>query len=74
MADFVDGISDEPAARQMARAISGRGAFRRFRADLFEEYQDLVPVYQAFRDVRARRRAVERLLEGRLLDPGEAER
>ena len=31
--------------------------------ELFEEYPDLVSVYQGFRDVRARRRAVEWLLD-----------
>jgi hypothetical protein len=41
---------------------------------LFEEYPELVAVYQGFRDVRARRRAVEWLLDEGLVDPGEAER
>lgn len=74
MADFAERISDELASRRLARAIRGRGAFRRFRDELFEEYPDLVSVYQGFRDVRARRRAVEWLLDEGLVDPGEAER
>jgi hypothetical protein len=74
MADFAERISDDQAARRLERAISGRGAFRRFRDELFEEYPDLVAVYQGFRDVRARRRAVEWLLEEGLVDRGEAER
>jgi hypothetical protein len=74
MADFAERISDDQAARRLERAIRGRGAFRRFRDELFEEYPDLVAVYQGFRDVRARRRAVEWLLEEGLVDRGEAER
>ncbi len=74
MADFAERISDEQAARRLARAIRGRGAFRRFRDELFEEYPELVSAYQGFRDVRARRRAVEWLLDEALVDPGEAQR
>jgi hypothetical protein len=74
MADFAERISDDQAARRLERAIRGRVAFRRFRDELFEEYSDLVSVYQGFRDVRARRRAVEWLLDEGLVDQGEAER
>ena len=74
LADFAERISDDQAARRLERAIRGRGAFRRFRDELFEEYPDLVSVYQGFRDVRARRRAVEWLLDEGLVDQGEAER
>ena len=74
MADFAERISDDQASRRLERAIRGRGAFRRFRDELFEEYPDLVSVYQGFRDVRARRRAVEWLLDEGLVDQGEAER
>jgi hypothetical protein len=59
MADFAEGISDDTAGRRLARAIRGRGAFRRFRDELYEGYPDLVSVWQAFRDMRAKRRAVE---------------
>ena len=74
MADFAERISDDQAARRLERAIRGRGAFRRFRDELYEEYPDLVSVYQGFRDARARRRAVEWLLDEGLVDQGEAER
>ncbi|HSK25893.1 MAG TPA: hypothetical protein VK894_03180 [Jiangellales bacterium] len=33
LADFVERISDDRAGRRLARAIQGRGAFRRFRDD-----------------------------------------
>ena len=45
IADFAERISDDQAARRLERAIRGRGAFRRFRDELFEEYADLVSVY-----------------------------
>jgi hypothetical protein len=63
MADFAEGITDEAAGRQLGRALRGRGAFRRFKDELFQEYPDLVPAWQSFSDARAKRRAVEWLLE-----------
>ncbi|MGI8625777.1 MAG: UPF0158 family protein [Geodermatophilaceae bacterium] len=67
MADFAEGISDDQAGRRLARAIQGGGAFRRFKNELYEEYPDLVPVWQAFRDARAKRRAIEWLLDQELI-------
>ena len=34
----------------LARAIQGKGAFRRFKDELHEEYPDLLPAWYAFRD------------------------
>jgi len=68
MADFAEGISDEQAGRRLARAIDGRGAFRRFKAELHEEYPHLLAIWYAFRDARARRRAVEWLVDNELID------
>ena len=68
MADFAERVSDERAARRLERAIRGRGAFRRFKDELHEEYPDLVPVWHAFRDARAKRRAVQWLLDQRLIN------
>ena len=48
MADFAEAISDDRAGRRLARAIQGRGAFRRFRDELHEEHPDLVPAWYAF--------------------------
>ena len=67
MADFAEGITDDAAGRRLGRAIAGKGAFRRFKDELFEEYPDLVPVWLAFSDARAKRRAVEWLLEQNLV-------
>lgn len=72
MADFADGISDERAGRRLARAIRGKGAFRRFKDELHEEYPELLPVWYAFRDVRSLRRAVEWLLDNDLVDEPQA--
>ncbi|MFG3701693.1 UPF0158 family protein [Micromonospora sp. NPDC047620] len=68
MADFAERISDAAAGRRLARAIQGRGAFRRFKNELYEEYPHLLPAWHAFRDVRARRRAVEWLVDNSLVD------
>jgi hypothetical protein len=68
MADFAVRISDDRAGRRLARAIEGRGAFRRFKAELHEEYPQLLPAWYAFRDNRARRRAVEWLADHSLID------
>jgi hypothetical protein len=74
MADFAERISDEAAGRRLARAIQGKGAFRRFRDELHEEYPHLLPAWYALRDVRAKRRAVEWLLDNSLVDDETGER
>ena len=74
MADFAETITDERAGRRLARAIQGKGAFRRFRDELRDEYPDLLPAWYAFRDVRARRRAVQWLTDNSLIDDDAASR
>lgn len=74
MADFVDGISDEQSSRRLERAIRSKGAFRRFKDELREEYPDLLPVWYEFRDSRAMRRTVEWLAEQSLVDDAAADR
>jgi uncharacterized protein UPF0158 len=74
MADFADGITDERAGRRLARAIQGKGAFRRFKDELHEEHPDLLPAWYAFRDTRARRRAVQWLADNSLIDDSSADR
>ncbi|WP_200216777.1 UPF0158 family protein [Micromonospora coerulea] len=68
MADFADRISDAAAGRRVGRAIQGKGAFRRFKNELHEEYPHLLPAWYAFRDVRAKRRAVEWLVDNSPVD------
>jgi hypothetical protein len=41
MTDFAEAITDERAGRRLLRAIQGKGAFRRFKDELHEEYPDL---------------------------------
>jgi hypothetical protein len=72
MADFAEGITDEGAGRRLARAIRGKGAFRRFKDELYEEYPNLVPVWHSFREVRAKRRAIEWLSDQGIIDDGAA--
>jgi Uncharacterised protein family (UPF0158) len=74
MADFADGITDERAGRRLARAINGRGAFRRFKDELNEEYPELLSAWYAFRDNRAARRAVEWLADNSLIEDDAAHR
>jgi hypothetical protein len=74
LADFADRIIDEQAKRRLARAIEGRGAFRRFKAELHEEYPQLLPSWYASRDARAHRRAAEWLADNSLVDDGAATR
>ena len=73
MADFADQISDDAAGRRLARAIAGKGAFRRFKNALYEEFPELLPGWHAFRDARANRRAVEWLADEGLISEDEAD-
>ena len=68
MAEFAEGISDERAGRRLARAIEGKRAFRRFKDELHQEYPHLLPAWYAFRDARAKCRAVEWLVDNALID------
>ena len=74
MAEFAAHVSDERAGRRLARAIQGKGAFRRFKAELHEEYPQLLPAWYAFRDAGAHRRAVEWLVDNSLVDDDAAAR
>jgi hypothetical protein len=74
MADFAERITDERTGRRLARAIQGKGAFRRFKDELHEECPDLLPAWHAFRDVRARQRAVQWLVDNSLIADDTADR
>ncbi|MBT8225491.1 MAG: hypothetical protein HKP61_12585 [Dactylosporangium sp.] len=41
MEDFADQINDERAGHRLLRAVQGRGAFRRFKNELHDEYPHL---------------------------------
>jgi hypothetical protein len=68
MADFAEGVSDQRAGRSLARAIEGKGAFRRFKDRLHQTYPELLPAWHAFQSVRAKRRAVQWLVDNSLID------
>jgi hypothetical protein len=74
MADFAEGVSDETAGRRLGRAIRGTRAFPRFKDELYEDHPELVSHWHAFRDARAKRRAVEWLLDQGLVAEDDAER
>ena len=74
MADFADTITDERAGRRLTRAIQGKGAFRRFKDELQEEYPELLSAWYEFRDVRAERRAVQWLADNSLIEDDAARR
>ena len=67
MAGFAEAVTDERAGRRLLRAIQGKGAFRRFKDELHEEYPGLLPAWYAFRDAGAARRAVRWLAENSLI-------
>ena len=74
MADFAKGLSDGAAGRRLARALQGPGAFRRFKNQLDEHLAELISPWQALRDVRAQRRAVDWLVDQGLIDQDAAQK
>ncbi len=70
--DFAARVPDRRAADLLARAIEGRGAFRRFKDTLFE-FPELREAWFRFHDVRMRRRAVEWLQGAALVDVAAAD-
>ena len=71
MVDFAEQVTDARAARLLAIALDGRGAFRRFKNVVFSD-PELGPAWNAFNDVRGKRRAVEWLLDNDLVDEATA--
>ena len=73
MADFAEGISDRAASRLLTQSLQGPGAFRRFKTQVYGHHPELISAWHALHDVRARRRAVEWLLDQGLLDDNAAQ-
>jgi hypothetical protein len=71
--DFTARVRDHRARDLLERAISGRGAFRRFKDTLFE-FPNLRGAWFKFHDARMERRALEWLLQEGLVDRAVAER
>ncbi len=74
MADFADRVSDQRAGDRLARAIQGKGAFRRFKDRLHRDHPHLLPAWQAFHAARATRRAIDWLVDNSLVDDHTATR
>jgi hypothetical protein len=68
MVDFAEGIRDERAGRGLARALQGKGAFRRFQDRLHQDYPRLLPAWHALRAARAERRTLQWLVDNSLID------
>jgi predicted nucleotidyltransferase len=71
MEDFIDQVRDPRASDLLARAIEGRGAFRRFK-DTLLDFPELRRAWFTFHDVRMERRAIEWLLDEELVDEVQA--
>ena len=74
MVDFADGISDRAAGERLSRSLQGKGAFRRFKTELYQGHPGLIAARHAFRDARARARAVQWLAEEGLIEEDDAQR
>ena len=68
MVDFAEGVSDRAVGGSLSRSLQGKGAFRRFRNELYERHPEPISVWQSLRDTRARARAVRWLVEQDLLE------
>jgi hypothetical protein len=55
-------------ADALTQALQGRGAFRRFKNQLYQHHPELTSAWHALRHVRAQRPAVEWLPEQGLID------
>src|SRR4051812_35756866 len=74
MVDFADGISDRRAGDRLSRALEGKGAFRRFRNELYQGHPKLISAWHAWRDARARIRAAQWLADEGLIEEDAAQR
>jgi hypothetical protein len=70
--DFTARVRDHRARDLLERAISGRGAFRRFKDTLFD-FPELREAWFRFHDARMERRAIEWLMDNELIEPAAAE-
>ena len=74
MVDFINRVGDARSAEQLARAIRGKGAFRRFGNELHWRHEQLIAPWRAFRDARDLRRAAGWLADNGLIDEASADR
>jgi hypothetical protein len=68
MADFAEGISDHATGERLRRCLEGKGAFRRFKNELYQGHPELISSWHALRDARAHIRAVQWLADEGLIE------
>ena len=74
MVDFTDGISDRRAAERLRRALERKGAFQRFKNELYQGHPELISAWHALRHTRAQVRAVRWLADEELIQRDAAQR
>jgi hypothetical protein len=72
METFADAVGDEVIARQLWSALGGKGAFRRFRDQVYRQPEQISRAWQRYRDLRAQIRALEWLQDEQLVAEAEA--
>jgi hypothetical protein len=72
MEDFVARVRDPQARELLQGALTGRGAFRRFKDLLELDFPELRRAWFAFHDIRAERRAIEWLADRELVSREDA--
>jgi hypothetical protein len=72
MSDFADAVTDPVIADRLARALTGAGAFRRFKNTVQEAEPRLDLIWHRFADARAESRAIDWLVDDDLCDEIEA--
>jgi uncharacterized protein UPF0158 len=73
MGDFAARVRDPQARELLEGALKGRGAFRRFKDLLELDFPELRGAWFAFHDVRAERRAIQWLVQRKLISAEAAE-
>ena len=64
---LADGISGHAAGERLRRSVEGKGAFRRFKNELYQGHPELISSWHALRDARAQIRAVQWLADEGLI-------
>jgi len=62
IADFAEGISDRKAGRDLTQSLTGRGALRRFKNQVYEHHPELVSSWHE--RARLRDTAADRMRDG----------
>ena len=74
MVDFSEGISDRVAGNRLSRTLQGKGAFRRFKVELYQGHPELISIWHSLREAKARLRAVQWLADQGLVEEAAVQR